>query len=77
MKAVWDSLAPPSDLIPPKATSNTLCGDSCIAESEWYIRLATVSGSGSCGPKPNVYVQYLHLLYTFKGTASGTNRMFY
>ena len=45
MKAVWDSLAPPSDLIPPKATSNTLCGDSCIAESEWYIRLATVSGS--------------------------------
>ena len=47
MRTVSDSLSPLSDLRPPKTTSNTLCGDSCIAESEWYTRLVTVSGSGS------------------------------
>ena len=46
-RTVWDRLFPRNDLCPPKATSNTLCGDSCIAESEWKTRSVTVSGSGS------------------------------
>ena len=34
MRTVWDSLVEPRDLRPPNITSNTLCGDSCRAESE-------------------------------------------
>ena len=35
------------DLHPPNITSNTLCGDSCRAESEWSYRLVTESGRDS------------------------------
>ena len=47
MRTVWDRLAEPSDLRPPNITSNTLCGDSCRAESEWEYRSVTESGRDS------------------------------
>ena len=47
MRTVWDSLSSLNDLCPPKTTSNTLCGDSCIPEIECHARSVTVSGNGS------------------------------
>ena len=47
MRAVWDRLSEPRDLRPPNITSNTLCGDSCRAESECACRLVTESGRDS------------------------------
>ena len=47
MRAVLDSLVGPGDLRPPNITSNTLCGDSCRAESEWKYRSVIESGRDS------------------------------
>ena len=45
MRTVSDSLAY-DDLRPPNITSNTLCGDSCRAESEWKYIVQSQSQGG-------------------------------
>ena len=48
MITVQEIGATPIDLNPPNTTSHTQCGDTCIADSEWYIRLVTDSGRITC-----------------------------
>ena len=47
MRTALDNLVEPGDLRPPNITSNTQCGDSCRAESEWLYRSVTELGRDS------------------------------